>query len=101
MKAVLDPTWQSGESEGMYLPSVTRKRRKESSTQNSSLIREDCCSALKTHCLTYNFCFFTKSKNLVLWGLDLNLPLVFVCYRSQLHSLVQATFYHIGMWSCH
>lgn len=92
MKALLDPIWQPGKSERTCLPmqdslilgSVGTGGRNLSS-RILLLIEEDCWPALKTRCLTYNFCFFTKSKNVVLWGLDLNLPLVvFFLFRGLL-----------------
>lgn len=87
MKAVQGPIWQPGKKsertcllmqDSCILGSVGTGRRNLSS-RNLLLIEEDCWPALKTHCLTYNFCFFTKSKDIVLWGLDLNLPLL-ICF---------------------
>lgn len=87
MKAVQGPIWQPGKKsertcllmqDSFILGSVGTGRRNLSS-RNLLLIEEDCWPALKTHCLTYNFCFFTKSKDIVLWGLDLNLPLL-ICF---------------------
>lgn len=86
MKAVLSQRpGKSGRTclpmqDSLILGSVGTGGRKLSSRIHLS-IEEDGWPALKTRCLTYKFRFFTKSENVGLWGLDLNLPwLICFCF---------------------
>lgn len=54
-------------SAGWHRTELGEDRKRGSFTQNFSLIKEYCRPALKTHCLTCNVSFFTKSTNLILY----------------------------------